>query len=85
MDDKDIKGKDRDRKRQTRRTKRSLEEMQKRREMGDKRTRMTHFHGITDALCPQLSTGPIVPPVLSTANCPNSSEQLKLKLKSKIV
>lgn len=77
-----MKGKERDRKRQTRRTKRSLEEMQRRREMGDKRSRMTHFHGITDALCPQLSTGPIVPPVLSTAN---SSEQLKLKLKSKIM
>lgn len=79
MDYKEIEGKERDRKRPTRRTKRSLEEMQKRR-VGDKRTRMTHFHGVTDALCPQLSTGPIVPPVLSTAN---SSEQSKFK--SKIV
>lgn len=32
----------------------------------DERRRVTQFHGVRDALCPQLSTGPIAPPALST-------------------
>lgn len=45
----------------------ALEKRQKMRGVGIRRRRVTQFHGVRDALGPQLSTGPIAPPVLSTA------------------
>lgn len=56
------------------------EKRQNMRGVGFKRRKVTQFHGVRDALCPQLSIGPIAPPVLPTEKRGLCFETVQIKM-----